>query len=148
MNYIAIVKICMITEDVWFAMQSSMGINQQPGNSVQPQRLCESGLKDISKENNYRLQELSRRPHSNPKEIEPFWQFKICDICNTFQKRKKRLTAARLHRDHPEIPYSVKTIAKVMKKNGFMKLAKRKYERKRDLREIEEEIQAIRKDPG
>jgi hypothetical protein len=102
-------------------------------------------VKRYSKENNYRLQELSRRPHSNPKEIEPFWQFKICDICNTFQKRKKRLTAARLHRDHPEIPYSVKTIAKVMKKNGFMKLAKRKYERKRDLRELKKKYKPFEK---
>ena len=65
------------------------------------------------------LRDSSRRPHHSPNEIMPFWRFKILDICETAKKRRKRINAVLIKRKY-NIPYSTKTILKIMHESGFL----------------------------
>ena len=90
------------------------------------------------------LKDKSRRPVHSPNSILPFWYFKILDICKKAQKRKKRINAVLIKRKY-NIPYSTKTILKVMRESGYMPQKRRKYQRKRDLREIKKQLKPFEK---
>lgn len=90
------------------------------------------------------LKDQSRRPHASPNVIKPFWYFKIQDVCHTAQKRNKRINATFIKRKH-QIPYSTKTILRVMREVGYIKHRRKKYQRKRDLREIKKQLKPFEK---
>ena len=90
------------------------------------------------------LKDLSKRPKNSPNKIIPYWYFKIQDVCKTAKKNNKRITAVWIKRKH-NIPYSTKTILKVMRELDFMPQKKRKHQRKRDLREVKKQLAAFEK---
>ncbi len=90
------------------------------------------------------LRDSSRRPHHSPNEIMPFWRFKILDICETAKKRRKRINTVLIKRKY-NIPYSTKTILKIMHESGFLPQKQRKYQRKRDLRELKKMLKPFEK---
>jgi transposase-like protein len=90
------------------------------------------------------LADRSKRPHTSPNKMIPFWSFKIESVCTTAKKHNKRITATWIKRKH-EVPYSTTTILKVMKEIGFMPQKRKKYQRKRDLREIKQKLKPFEK---
>lgn len=90
------------------------------------------------------LQDMSRKPENSPNRMIPFWRFKIKDVCETASKNRKRLTAKIIKRRN-NIPYSVNTIRKEMELNGYQKHKRKKYQRKRDLREMKQKYKAFEK---
>ncbi|HID04120.1 MAG TPA: transposase, partial [Desulfobacterales bacterium] len=90
------------------------------------------------------LRDRSRKPKHSPKQMKRYWYYKVQDVCNQAQKMNKRITAVWIQRKHT-VPYSTNTILKVMKKTGFMPQKRRKYQRKRDLREIKRQMKAFEK---
>jgi transposase len=90
------------------------------------------------------LQDRSKRPRTSPNQIKPYWYFKIQDVCTTAKKHKKRINAVWIQRKH-EVPYSTKTILKVMREIDFLPQKRKKYQRKRDLREIKQQLQPFEK---
>lgn len=90
------------------------------------------------------MKDQSRRPKNSPNVIKPYWFFKIQDVCRTAEKRNKRINAAFIKRKH-QIPYSLKTILRVMREVGYIKHKRKKYQRKRDLREIKKQLKPFEK---
>jgi transposase len=90
------------------------------------------------------LKDQSRRPKSSPNVIRPYWQFKIQEVCRTAEKRNKRINATFIKRKH-RIPYSTKTILRVMREVGYIRHKRKKYQRKRDLREIKKRLKPFEK---
>lgn len=73
------------------------------------------------------LKDKSKRPHTSPSQIKPYWYFKIEDICQAAKKDNKPINATYIKKTY-FIPYSTKTILRVMKKLNFAKRPeKRKY---------------------
>lgn len=98
----------------------------------------------MSKANSPQLRDNSRRPHHSPNKIIPFWYFKILDICKTAQKRNKRINAILIKRKY-NITYSTNTILRVTGESGYMPQKRRKYQRKRDLREVKNMLKPFEK---
>ncbi len=90
------------------------------------------------------LQNRSRKPHASPNQMKPYWYYKIQDICTQAQSRHKRITATWIQKTYT-IPYSTRTICKVMHQVGFMPQKRKKYQRSRDLREIKRQLKAFQK---
>ena len=90
------------------------------------------------------LANQSKRPKESPKAMKRFWYFKILDVCEKAKKHKKRITAVWIKREH-SVQYSIKTILKVMKETGYMPQKRKKYQRKRDLREIKKQLKPFEK---
>lgn len=90
------------------------------------------------------LRDKSRRPKNSPNEIKRYWYFKIEDICKWAKKNNKRINASMIKRKH-HIPYSKNTIIKVMRELNFMPQKRKKYQRKRELREIKAKMKPFEK---
>jgi len=90
------------------------------------------------------LRDRSKRPKYSPNKIKPYWYYKIEDICKWANKNNKRINAAMIKRKHA-IPYSTNTILKVMRELEFMPQKRKKYQRKRDLREIKAKMKPFEK---
>lgn len=90
------------------------------------------------------LRDRSRRPKNPAGQILPYWYYKIQDVCKTAQKNNKRITAVWIKRKY-KVPYSTKTILKVMRKVGFLPQKRKRYQRRRDLREIKKQLRAFEK---
>ncbi len=90
------------------------------------------------------LKDQSRRPKKSPDQMIPYWRFKINDICQTAKKKNKRINAALIQRKY-KIPYSTNTILKIMRETGFLPQKRRKAQRKRDLREIKQNLKPFEK---
>jgi transposase len=98
----------------------------------------------FEKERKPGLKDQSKRPLTSPNKIKPYWYFKIQDVCKTAQKHKKRINAVWIQRKY-EVPYSTKTILKVMREMDFLPQKRKKYQRKRDLREIKRQLKPFEK---
>jgi transposase len=90
------------------------------------------------------LADRSKRPYDSPNKIIPFWYFKINEACDNAKKHTKRITAVWIKRTH-SVPYSTKTILRVMKECGYMPQKRKKYQRKRDLRDIKQRLKPFEK---
>lgn len=90
------------------------------------------------------LKDQSKKPHTSPNRMLPYWQFKIQEVCERAAAKRKRLTAKKIQELH-KIPYSTKTILKTMQEVGYSRNRKRKYERKRDLRELKKSLKPFEK---
>lgn len=90
------------------------------------------------------LHDKSKRPHESPKKIRLFWHFKIQEVCTQAQKNNKRINAVWIKRTH-RVPYSPKTILKVMREVGYLPQTRKKYQRKRDLRELKRKLKPFEK---
>ena len=90
------------------------------------------------------LRDRSRRPHNPAGAIKPYWYFKIQDVCATAQKHNKRINAVWIQRKH-KVPYSTKTILKVMREVDFLPQKKKRYQRRRDLRTVKQQLKAFEK---
>ena len=101
-------------------------------------------VKRFDEEKKPGLKDRSRRPKRSPNEIKPYWYYKIEEVCSWAKRNNKRINASMIKRKH-NIPYSKNTILKVMRKLDFMPQKKRKYQRKRDLREIKAKMKAFEK---
>jgi len=101
-------------------------------------------VKRFDEEKKPGLRDKSKRPKSYPNEIKKYWYFKIEDICSWANKNNKRINAAMIKRKH-NIPYSKNTILRVMRELNFSLKKRKKYQRKRDLREIKAKMKAFEK---
>lgn len=90
------------------------------------------------------LNDKSKRPIKSPNEMDKYYQYKIIQVCKDFQTKNKRINAVKI-KELWNIPYSVPSILKVMRKNGFIKLNKKKKERKKDLREYKKKYKPFEK---
>jgi transposase len=90
------------------------------------------------------LHDRSRRPKRSPNQMSRYWYFKVQDVCKEAQRKNKRITAVRIQRKYT-VPYSTNTILKVMRETGFLPQKRRKYQRKRDLREIKRQMKVFEK---
>lgn len=98
----------------------------------------------FEKEKKPGLRDRSRRPMTSPHQMLPYWRYKVQHVCSEARKKNKRITAVWIQRKH-KVPYSTNTILKVMKETGFMPQKRRKYQRKRDLREMKRQMKAFEK---
>jgi transposase len=101
-------------------------------------------VKRFDEEKKPGLRDKSRRPKRSPNKIKPYWYYKIKDVCTRAEKNNKRINAAMIKRKH-NIPYSKNTILKVMREVDFMPQKRKKYQRKRDLREIKAKMKPFEK---
>ena len=90
------------------------------------------------------LKDRSRAPKHSPARIKPYWYFKINDICTKARNHNKRITAVWIKRTY-SVPYSTKTILKVMREVGFLPQTRKRYQRRRDLREVKRKLKAFKK---
>lgn len=90
------------------------------------------------------LKEQSRRPHSCPHELKPYWRFKLIDECTKLKEKGKRKSAAAFRRDL-RIPASLPTVLKVLKAAALYRGRRRVVEKKRDLREAKSRLRAFEK---
>jgi transposase len=90
------------------------------------------------------LRDRSKRPQQCPNQIKPYWYFKINDVCKKAKKHNKRITAIWIKRKH-SVPYSTKTILKVMREIDFLPQKRKRYQRRRDLREVKQKLKAFEK---
>lgn len=90
------------------------------------------------------LRDRSKAPHSSPNKIKPYWYFKIKDVCSTAKKHNKRITAVWIKRKH-SVPYSTKTILKVMRELDFLPQKRKRYQRRNDLREEKKKYKVFEK---
>ncbi|HQK34341.1 MAG TPA: hypothetical protein PK074_06410, partial [Spirochaetales bacterium] len=74
--------------------------------------------------------------------MKPYWYYKIQDICTQAQTRHKRITATWIQKTYT-MPYSTRTICKVMHQVGCMPQKRKKYQRSQDLREIKRQLKAF-----
>lgn len=93
---------------------------------------------------NKTLEEKSRRPIHSPNVISKYWECIIITETKKIIKKNKRTNAAMLKREY-NIPYSEKTIRRVLHENELMKKRKRKYQRARDLRDLKKQYEAFEK---
>ena len=91
-----------------------------------------------------KLVSKSKKPHSNPKTMDIYWEATIVTTCEEFATNQKRLNSALLKKKF-DIPYSSKSVRKVMIKHGHAKLNKRKSVRKVDLWAIKKKMKAFQK---
>jgi len=59
--------------------------------------------------------------------MKTYWYYKIQDICTQAQTRHKRITATWIQKTYT-IPYSTRTICKVMHQVGCMSQKRKKYQ--------------------
>lgn len=90
------------------------------------------------------LYDESRRPKKNPNEMLAFWKFKILDECKRLKDNNKRIRAKRIKKVL-NVPYSLPTILKVIKSNGYLKTKNTKKKRIKDLREMKRKYKAFEK---
>ncbi len=90
------------------------------------------------------LLDRSKKPNNSPSKMKPYWQFKIADIAKTANEDNKRINGALIKREH-NIPYSVKTILKYLKKDYKLPNRRTTTEKKRDMREIKQKYKAFEK---
>jgi transposase len=93
---------------------------------------------------NKHLEERTRRPNHSPKRIEKYWELTIISESQKLIASNKRTDAAKLKREL-NIKYSEKTIRKVLNDNGLFAVKRRKYQKKRDLREMKKKYKAFEK---
>jgi transposase-like protein len=93
---------------------------------------------------NHKLKNKSKIPCRSPNKIKPYWEFLIVSESEKLLNKKKRTNASKLKKAHI-IPYSTKTIRKVLIKYGLTKINKKKHERKNDLREYKKKYKAFEK---
>ena len=86
----------------------------------------------------------NKRPVNSPNQMKLFYQYKIIDFCTKIKNNNKRVSATKV-KEKCDVPYSVPSVLKVMKNNGFMKINKKKKERKKDLREYKKKYKAFEK---
>jgi len=90
------------------------------------------------------LKDQSKRPKNSPKKLNAYWYFKIRDECLQARKHNKRITAVWIQRTY-NVGCSTNTIVKVMREVGFLPQKRKKYQRKRDLREIKRRLKPFEK---
>ncbi len=78
------------------------------------------------------LLDHTRRPARSPRRIKPYWRFKIIDLCRQMEARHQRINATMLRRQNG-IPYSLPTVLKVMREEGFFKQRGRSARQERSL---------------
>ncbi len=93
---------------------------------------------------NESLKDLSRKPLSSPNKMLSEWIDKIKEIAFIATKDNKRINASMIKEKY-KIPYSIKTIAKYLKKYYKLRSKKTKKEKKRDMREIKNKYKAFEK---
>lgn len=93
---------------------------------------------------NVKLENKTTAPKKSPKKIEKYWEFEIITLCQKLKTLNKRFNACQI-KSELKVPYSVKTVRKLMKQNGFAKSNKKKKERKRDMRKIKMKYKAFEK---
>ncbi len=91
-----------------------------------------------------KLNSKSTKPKSSPFKMEIYWEATVVSTCEDFKNKHKRINSCQLKR-FKSVPYSIKTIKKVMNKYGFSKLNKRKHVRKKDLWAIKKKMKAFQK---
>ena len=111
------------------------------GTTVKTVKKWLNAFKNKGKNNLYNK---SRKPKKNPNEMLPYWKFKILDECKRLNDNNKRIRAKRIQRKL-EVPYSLPTILKFIKNNGYLKIKNTKRKRIKDLREIKQKYKAFEK---
>lgn len=90
------------------------------------------------------LKDNSKKPKKSPNEMIPYWQFKILEECKRLKDNNKRIRATKI-KTRLQIPYSVPTVIKLLKKNGYFKVKNTKKKRIKDLREIKKQYKPFEK---
>lgn len=91
-------------------------------------------LARYKEEGNKGLIDRSRKPHNSPKKLRTEEEKKIKEL-----RERTHFGAQRLKMEF-ELPYSNRTIHKVIKKAGMVKPKKRKHQKKKDLRELKAKL--------
>ena len=90
------------------------------------------------------LKDKSKKPVRSPNEILAYWKFKILEECKRLKDNNKRIRAKKI-KDKLNIPYSLPTILKLLKKNDYLKTKNTKRKRNKDLRYIKKKYKAFEK---
>lgn len=119
------------------------GIKEASGKFATTEKTVRKWVKRYRKRES--LKDRSRRPKSSPNRIKVQYEKMIIDSCLYHLKHYKRINGVYL-KNALMIPYSVKTVIKVMRGNGlYERVSKKKPERKRDLREIKKLMKVFEK---
>lgn len=95
--------------------------------------------------NSSSLKDKSKARKTQKNEITKHWKARIIQYANRAITNNKRLKAAYIKRDL-KVPYSLNTVIKVLRTEGFWKRKKpKKTERKKDLRAIKSNLKAFEK---
>jgi transposase len=101
-------------------------------------------INEFKKTGKVGLRDKSRKPKSSPNEMLPYWKFKILEECKRLKDNNKRIRAKRI-KEKLAVPYSLPTILKFIKNNGYLKSKNTKKKRIKYLREIKQRYKAFEK---
>lgn len=90
------------------------------------------------------LRDFSKKPINSPNKISNEWEAVLIKEVEKRIRLNKRLIIAHIKKKL-NIPYSLTTLLKTLRRNKLLKHRRKKYQRKRDLREIKKQYKAFEK---